>query len=130
MFAAAAMSLSSVSVLTNALRLKRFRPEQLYAATEQTAPIRASEGTAPTPVESVSAERERNEVMEHITINVEGMSCEHCVKAVTDAASALPSVTGVAVDLAAGTAALDYDPEQVTEAEIKEAIEDQGYDVA
>jgi copper chaperone len=67
--------------------------------------------------------------MAHIILHIEGMSCEHCVKAVTDAASALPSVTGVAVDLAAGTAALDYDPALVSEAEIKEAIEDQGYDV-
>jgi copper chaperone CopZ len=48
---------------------------------------------------------------------------------VTDAAAALPSVENVAVDLGAGTAELDYEPAEVTEAAIKEAIEDQGYDV-
>jgi copper chaperone len=67
--------------------------------------------------------------MENVTINIEGMSCEHCVKAVTDAVTALPSVEDVAVDLDAGTAALAYDPNKVKLEAIKEAIEDQGYDV-
>jgi copper chaperone len=68
--------------------------------------------------------------VENATINIEGMSCEHCVKAVTDAVTALPSVTDVAVDLDAGAASLTYEPEEVTLEAIKEAIEDQGYDVA
>jgi copper chaperone len=68
--------------------------------------------------------------VENVTINIEGMSSEHCVKAVTDAASALPSVADVAVDLGAGTASLAYDPAEVSLEAIKEAIEDQGYDVA
>jgi copper chaperone len=67
--------------------------------------------------------------MERITINVSGMSCEHCVNAVTDAVSALPSVTDVAVDLEAGAASMTYDPALVSRSAIKEAIEDQGYDV-
>ncbi|MDR2163431.1 MAG: copper ion binding protein [Clostridiales Family XIII bacterium] len=67
--------------------------------------------------------------MEHLTIKIEGMSCEHCVKAVTDAVSALPSVADVSVDLGAGTASLTHDPAAVSRADIKEAIEDQGYDV-
>jgi copper chaperone len=68
--------------------------------------------------------------MEHITVNIEGMSCEHCVKAVTDAVIALPSVSDVDVDLDAGTASLIFDPSAVSYGAIKEAIEDQGYDVA
>jgi copper chaperone len=67
--------------------------------------------------------------MERITINIEGMSCEHCVSAVTDAVSALPSVTDVAVDLEAGAASMTYDSAQVSRDAINEAIEDQGYDV-
>jgi copper chaperone len=68
--------------------------------------------------------------MEHVTINVDGLSCEHGVKAVTDAAVALPSVSDVSVDLAEGTASLTYDPAELSLGAIKEAIEDQGYDVA
>jgi copper chaperone len=67
--------------------------------------------------------------MEQVTINIEGMSCEHCVKAVTDAVSGLPSVTDVAVDLTAGAASLTYDPAEVSIEAVKEAIEDQGFDV-
>jgi copper chaperone len=67
--------------------------------------------------------------MEHLTIKIEGMSCEHCVKAVTDALSALPSVADVSVDLGSGTASLTHDTNAVSQSAIKEAIEDQGYDV-
>jgi copper chaperone len=66
--------------------------------------------------------------MERTTINIEGMSCEHCVNAVTEAVSALPSVTGVDVEI--GAASLTYDPAAVSYEAIKEAIEDQGFDVA
>ena len=65
--------------------------------------------------------------MEKIVLNVQGMSCEHCVTAVTKAVSALAGVKSVAVDLAAGTAAVEC--ENVSRAQIAEAIEDQGYDV-
>ncbi|MDR3295937.1 MAG: copper ion binding protein [Clostridiales Family XIII bacterium] len=68
--------------------------------------------------------------MKSITLKVEGMSCEHCVKAVTEAAGALPGVSGVAVDLAGGTVSLDYDPAVTPLDTIKSEIEDQGYDVA
>jgi copper chaperone len=66
--------------------------------------------------------------MERATINIEGMSCEHCVKAVTEAVGALPSVTDVDVEI--GAATLSYDPAAVSYETIKEAIEDQGFDVA
>jgi copper chaperone len=49
---------------------------------------------------------------------------------VTDAVAALPSVTDVAVDLEAGAASLTYDPAKVSLKDVKEAIEDQGYDIA
>jgi copper chaperone len=68
--------------------------------------------------------------MEHVTINIEGMSCEHCVKAVTDAVAALPSVSDISVDLDGGTASMTYDHAEISLDAIKEAIEDQGYDVA
>ena len=62
-------------------------------------------------------------------LHVEGMSCEHCVKAVTKAVTALGGVSGVQVDLQNKTVAVEYDPEAATLAQMKEAIEEQGYDV-
>ncbi len=62
-----------------------------------------------------------------VVLEVRGMSCGHCVAAITSAVSALPGVTGVDVDLVgaavrvAGTA---------DDAAIAASIEDAGYDVA
>jgi copper chaperone len=67
--------------------------------------------------------------MENVVLQVEGMSCEHCVKAVTGAAGGLAGVSGVSVDLAGGTVSLEYDPAVTPLARIKSEIEDQGYDV-
>ena len=54
--------------------------------------------------------------MENITLNVGGMSCGHCVKAVN-------------VNLEAGEVAVAYEPGKVSVEQIKEAIDEQGYDV-
>jgi copper chaperone len=62
-------------------------------------------------------------------LHVEGMSCEHCVKAVTKAVTALGGVSGVQVDLQGKTVTVEHDPAGTTLAQMKEAIEDQGYDV-
>ena len=62
-------------------------------------------------------------------IQVEGMACEHCVKAITNAVSVLPGVAGVKVDLAGKTVTVDYDPAKSTLDKIKTEIEDQGYDI-
>lgn len=67
--------------------------------------------------------------MEKVILNVDGMSCEHCVKAVNGAVGALPGVSGVAVDLESKTVAVDFDASKVSVEEIKAEIEDQGYDV-
>jgi copper chaperone len=67
--------------------------------------------------------------MANVVLTVEGMSCEHCVKAVTNATSELPGVANVAVDLEAKTVTLDYDPSQTPIEKIKEEIEEAGYDI-
>ena len=67
--------------------------------------------------------------METKTFNVEGMSCAHCVKAVTDAVKALDGVKNVQVTLENKTAVVEFDAAAVTEVRIKEEIEDQGYEV-
>ncbi|MEA4992957.1 Copper chaperone CopZ [bioreactor metagenome] len=61
-------------------------------------------------------------------VNVDGMSCEHCVKAITNAVSALPGVSDVAVDLKAKTVTVEHAPELSLE-KIKNEIEEQGYDI-
>lgn len=62
------------------------------------------------------------------TYNVAGMSCQHCVDAVTGELSKLDQVTGVEVDLAAGAVTVTSD-EQVDVASIREAVDEAGYDL-
>jgi copper ion binding protein len=63
-------------------------------------------------------------------INVDGMSCQHCVKAVTDAVSAVPGVKKVKVSLKAKTADVAYDADTTTLETIVSAITGAGYEVA
>lgn len=67
--------------------------------------------------------------METTIINVEGMSCSHCVNAVTKAVEILDGVTGVLVNLEGKTATVEYDSNKITLDAIKAAIEDEGYDI-
>ena len=62
-------------------------------------------------------------------LKVDGMSCEHCVKAITNAVGALPGVSGVAVDLKTKSVTVEHDPEKSPLDKIKLEIEDQGYEV-
>ncbi len=63
-------------------------------------------------------------------LKVDGMSCEHCVKAITKAVSALHGVRGVSVDLKGKTVTVEHDPVLSSLDKIKQEIESQGYDVA
>lgn len=62
-------------------------------------------------------------------LNVEGMSCQHCVNSVNKAVGELKGVNRVSVDLKEKTVSVEYDPGQVGLDKVKEVIEDQGYDV-
>ena len=68
--------------------------------------------------------------MQTVKLTVEGMSCGHCLAAVNKAVGALQGVSNVEVSLQKKLATVDFDPEVVTIDVIKEAIEDQGYDVS
>lgn len=68
-------------------------------------------------------------IVEKVILNVEGMSCSHCQAAVEKALKSLVGVSAVTVDLEAKKAEVEYDSEKLTLASIKEAIEDEGYDV-
>ncbi|ENQ3081099.1 copper chaperone CopZ [Bacillus multifaciens] len=63
------------------------------------------------------------------TLNVQGMTCNHCKMAVTNALSELAGVQQVEVNLQEGTVNVEYDEAKVDVEKMKEAIEDQGYDV-
>lgn len=67
--------------------------------------------------------------MENVTLRVKGMSCNHCVKAVEGSVGALDGVQEVKVDLQAGTVDVAFDASKVTLDQIKETIDDQGYEV-
>ncbi|MCH7321991.1 copper chaperone CopZ [Solibacillus sp. MA9] len=67
--------------------------------------------------------------MENVTLNVQGMSCGHCVKAVETSVGALAGVQEVKVDLADAKVTVAFDESSVTVDQIKETIDEQGYDV-
>lgn len=67
--------------------------------------------------------------MSTITLDVKGMSCNHCVNSVEGALGKLAGVSSAKVDLAANQVTVSYDEGTVSVDQLKEAIEDQGYDV-
>jgi copper chaperone len=62
-----------------------------------------------------------------MVLEVRGMSCGHCVAAITSAVTALPGVTDVDVDLTGSVVRIGGTP---NEAAVTEAIEDAGYEIA
>ncbi|MDP4164431.1 MAG: copper chaperone CopZ [Bacillota bacterium] len=67
--------------------------------------------------------------MEKIVLNVKGMSCGHCVKAVEGSVGKLNGVEKVLVDLDKGQVQVEFNPSELNVDTIKETIDDQGYDV-
>ncbi|MFP7479418.1 copper chaperone CopZ [Terribacillus saccharophilus] len=68
--------------------------------------------------------------MEHVTLNVEGMSCAHCVNSIEGNVGQLNGVDNVKVNLDDAKVEVAFDSNAVTLQEIKDVIEEQGYDVA
>lgn len=63
------------------------------------------------------------------TYTVVGMTCEHCVKAVTEEVGGITGVSDVAVDLTSGTVTV-ASAEPLAEADVRAAVEEAGYELA
>ena len=107
MFGAAAMSLSSFCVVSNALRLNF-----------------AKIGAKPRENTIIQPEKE-NKTMK-VTVKIEGMMCTHCKAHVEKAIAAIDGVTSVTADHVAGTATVESTRE-IPQAELKAAVEAAGY---
>jgi len=64
-----------------------------------------------------------------ITLQVQGMTCGHCVKSVENSVGGMNGVERVLVELTNGTVAVEYNENEVNVQNIKDTIEDQGYTV-
>lgn len=67
--------------------------------------------------------------IEKIVLSVEGMSCNHCVNSIHKGVGALKGIQLVAADLTSKTVTVEFEGEKVTIDQIKEVIEDEGYEV-
>mgnify|MGYP003287320711 CR=1 FL=1 len=131
MFGAAAMSLSSFCVVSNALRLNLFDLHSTRhdhkTASPAAAPVQsAAENNKKSDAEAPEVKTEDNTMKK--TLKVEGMMCGHCEARVKKALEALPEVDEAVVSHEAGTAIVTLNAEVANEV-LKNAVEAQDYKV-
>ena len=125
MFAAAAMSLSSVCVVSNALRLRFFKSKFKSVAPPEQSPC---QGSCPVDITTELPEEHKEEKTMTKTLNIEGMMCAHCVAHVEKALSALGGVTAAKADLEGKCATVTL-AAPVSDQELKDAVTEAGYEV-
>ncbi len=119
MFGAAAMSLSSFCVVTNALRLNFVK---IYSTKHD----RERSKVASRRVKNINSKQEEKTM--EVTMKIEGMMCGHCEATVKKALEALPTVESAEVSHEKGTAVVKL-KEQTDFAVLKKAVEDKDYKV-
>lgn len=128
---AAAMSLSSVCVVMNALRLRFFKPYHgAEISAEQTATAVSSDRKDHEAADSAAAQpvQEKEAIRMEKTLKIEGMMCAHCQKHVHDALAKMDGVTDVTVDLEGGKADVKA-THDISEDDFRKVIEDAGYEL-
>ena len=128
MFGAAAMSLSSFCVVSNALRLNLF---DVHSTKHDRAPKNAASLPAALTQPAVDENKEssiKEDTAMKKTLKVEGMMCGHCEARVKKALEALPEVTEAVVSHETGTAIVTLNAD-VSNDVLKKAVEDQDYPV-
>ena len=128
MFGAAAMSLSSFCVVTNALRLNLFK---MYdASKDRKRKMKKVETAENTVSDIVLADKNESENKEETkmtkTMKIEGMMCGHCEKRVKKVLEAIDGVESAEVSYEAGTAVVTLSSD-VADDVLKKAVEDQDY---
>lgn len=123
MFGAAAMSLSSFCVVTNALRLNLF---QMYDSGKDRK-IKTHVSSEHIAAEGMTVENKEDKNMTK-TMKIEGMMCGHCEARVKKCLEALPQVAEAAVSHEAGTAVVTLNGE-LSDDVLKKTVEDQDYKV-
>ena len=124
MIAAAAMSLSSFCVVSNALRLNLYK---LRDASHDRPPRQEIPLDAIVPIEPKNETKKETNEMEK-TISIEGMMCTHCEAAVRKALEALPGVATAQASHEKGTAVVTLTA-PVDDSVLKKAVEDKDYKV-
>ena len=122
MFGAAAMSLSSFCVVSNALRLNWFKLRDPRHDHKRRGRRPGKQPARPQTTD------EREELSMKRTIKIEGMMCPHCEARVKKALEALPGVTEAVASHEAGTAVVTLS-EPVEDEALKKAVEEQDYTV-
>ena len=121
MFGAAAMSLSSFCVVTNALRLNLFK---MYDASKD----KKKKQSRPHDESHVDHKEKKEKKTMTKTMKIEGMMCGHCEARVKKTLEGIEGVTGAEVSHEKGTAVVTLEKE-IADSVLKEAVEAQDYKV-